>query len=306
MISQDAVALNVKGIAETFKNAATNDILKYKELPIFSIKTGTELVETFVSKEGMSGFKKLAENETPDSLVSNPGYSKTISKSTYGGAIEISREMRIQANDSTVRVSEYVNDAASDLLLAGQMDFLSTIYGMLNDGFDGETYLAPDGVALFGTHEWGSGTTFENNATAALSLASWEAAEQFGGAFVDGNGKYMPMVYDTIIVKMGSSASQMAKKLFANNIAPTHVADVNIYQASVRIVETPGITSDTMWIAYASKYRSPLYVGVTNMPSLDEPIKQKNGSVWTNCFMDYKVGINNMPYMLFGSTGLTS
>ncbi|HMV23110.1 MAG TPA: hypothetical protein PKA71_02190 [Saprospiraceae bacterium] len=305
MISQDAVALNIKGISDVFKNAAANDILRYKDLPIFSMKTGTTLSETFVSREGMSGVKELAEGETPPSLSSAVGASTTILKKTYGGAIEVTREMRLQANDSTVKVSEYVNDLASDLLQANRMKFLNVVYGMLNDGHTGATFLSPDTKALFAVdHAFATGTTFSNKGTSALSLSAWEATEKIGGAFVDGNGVYFPLDFDTIIVKMGSSAATTAKKLFAMNITPSHVADVNIYQGGTkRVVETPGISSDTAWIAYASQYRSPLYIGITNMPYLDEPIKQKNGSVWTNCFGDYKVGINNLPYMLYGSTG---
>ncbi len=305
MLSQDAVALNVKGISDVFKNAASNDILRHKEIPIFNMKTGTTLSETFTSREGMSGVKELAENETPPSLAGMVGPSTTITKKTYGGAIEITREMRLQAGDSTVKVGEYVNDAAADLLQANRMKFLNVIYGMLNDGFTGATYLCPDTKALFAIdHAWATGTTFSNKGTAALSLSAWEALEKIGGAFVDGNGVYFPLTFDTIIVKMGSSAATTAKKLFAEKIAPVHVADVNIFQGGkVRIVETPGMTSDTAWIAYDSQYRSPLYIGITNMPYLDEPLKQKNGSVWTNCFGDYKVGINNLPYMLYGSDG---
>lgn len=306
MLSQDAVALNIKGISEVFKNTAANDILRYKELPIFSMKTGTELAETFVSREGMSGVKELAEGETPPSLSAAVGASTTLLKKTYGGAIEITREMILQAGDSSVKVSEYVNDASAELLQANRMKFLNVVYGMVNDGFTGASYLSPDAKAIFATdHAWATGNTFSNKATAALSLSAWEAAEKAGGAFVDGNGVYFPLNYDTVIVKMGSTAATEAKKLFAMNIQPTHVADVNIFQGgSKRVVETPGMSSDTAWIAYASQYRSPLYIGITNMPYLDEPVKEKNGSVWTNCFGDYKVGVNNLPYMLYGSTGL--
>jgi hypothetical protein len=236
MLSPDAVALNVKGISDVFKNAASNDILRHKEIPIFNMKTGTTLSETFTSREGMSGVKELAENETPPSLAGMVGPSTTITKKTYGGAIEITREMRLQAGDSTVKVGEYVNDAAADLLQANRMKFLNVIYGMLNDGFTGATYLCPDTKALFANdHAWATGTTFSNKGTAALSLSAWEAVEKIGGAFVDGNGVYFPLTFDTIIVKMGSSAATTAKKLFAEKIVPTHVADVNIFQGYIII-----------------------------------------------------------------------
>ncbi len=302
MTSQDVAVGAVKGISELFKNSATNKILEYKNVPIFSMKTTSELSEIFTSTEGMSGVKKLAESETPPSLSVGQGASTTLVSETYGGAIEVTRKMMLQAKDDTLKVREIVSGLASDLLLANNMNFLSVIYGMLNDAFTGATYLTPEAtpVALCTTHTWGSGTTFSNAGTAALSQTAWDAVVKQGGAFVDANGKYMPQTYDTIVVKLGSTASTMAKK----QISPAAVSDVNIYQGTVRIIETPGITSDTAWFALNTKFKSPLYVGITNMPYLDEPIKQKNGSVWTNCFGDFKAGIKNMPFNIYGSTGV--
>jgi len=306
MNSQDIAVGAVKGISEVFKNSATNKILEYKNIPIFSMKTTSELSEIFTSTEGMSGVKKLAESETPPSLSIGQGASVTLVADTYGGAIEVTRKMLLEAKDNTLKIREIVNDLSSDLLLANNANFLSVIYGMLNDGFTGATYLTPEAtpVSLFhATHTWGSGRTFSNTGTAALSQTAWDAVVKQGGAFVDATGKYMPQTYDTILVKLGSSAATMAKKLFAEKISPTTVGDVNIYAGSVRVIETPGIESDTAWFAMNTKFKSPLYVGITNMPYLDEPIKEKNGSVWTNCFGDFKTGIKNMPFNIYGSTG---
>ncbi len=302
-MTSDYALQAIKGIKESFDNAATNDLLQYKNVPIFSFETTTEFNEIFTSTEGMDGVIELAEGQTPPVLTLADGYSVTLSDKTYGGAIEVTRKMLLQAKDSTTMIEKFIQRQRNQILKTGQQKFLTNIYGLLNDAFTGAIYLAPDAAALCATHTWNSSATFVNNGTAALSLSAWDAVVKAGGAAVDPSGKYRPITYNTIIVKMGSTASNTAKRLFAEKISPTHVADVNIYEGTVRIIETPGITSDTAWFAMDSSFESPLYIGINNMPYLDEPIVQNNGSVRSNMFSDYKVGINNMPFNVYGSTG---
>lgn len=301
---QDYALQAVKGIKESFDNAATNDLLQYKNVPIFTFETTTEFSEIFTSTEGMSGVKELAEGETPPTLTLADGYSVTLSDKTYGGAIEVTRKMMLQAKDSTTMIDKYIQRQRNQILQTGRQSFLSNIYTLLNDAFTGSYYLAPDTAALCATHTWATGNTFVNNTTSALTTAAWEAVVKAGGAATDPSGKYRPISYNTIVVKLGSTVAQTAKKLFASNIAPTHIADVNLYEGSVRIIETPGITSDTAWFAMDSAFASPLYIGIHNMPYLDEPIVQNNGSIRSNMWADYKVGVNNMPFSIFGSTGV--
>jgi hypothetical protein len=304
MPSSDYALQAVKGIKESFDNAAKNDILQYKNVPIFTFETTEEYSEIFTSTESMSGVVELAEGQTPPTLALQDGYSVTITEKSFGGAIELTRRMIRQAKDSTTKIDTFVQRQRNALLRTNRAKFLTTIHGMLNDAFVGASYLAPDTAAICATHTWKSGATFSNNTTSALSLSAWEAVEGVGGAFVDSAGIYFPMNFDTIVVKKGGSAAIMAKKLFASNIAPTHVADVNIFEGgSVTVIETPGITSATAWFAMDSMQDSPLYVGINSFPYLDEPIIQNNASVRTNCFGDYKVGVNNMPFAIYGSTG---
>jgi len=128
---------------------------------------------------------------------------------------------------------------------------------MLNDAFAGTYYLAPDGIALCGTHVYKStGNTFVNSGTAVFGQDAIDDLEDYGGAFVDANGKPLPITFDTIIVKKGSDAAREAKKLFGmHGMTPTSVADINIYEGEYTLIETPYITAANkkFWFAVSSR-----------------------------------------------------
>lgn len=296
----------LKGVKESFDNGAANDILKYRDSRIFDFETSSEFQEIFTSTEGLTGSKELAESETPPTLKLEDGYAVTLTDKRFGGAIEVTEVDRVRMKDSTTAVDKYITRQRNQLLLNNRHLFLSNVFALLNDAFAGATYLAPDGDPLCSTsHTWKSGGTFSNKGTAALSEQAIDDLEALGGSFTDPAGVEMPLDFDTIIVKKGSSAAKMAKKLFAHHIAPTAVADINIYEGTKTIIETPYITSATAWFAMDSRYPSPLYVGINEMPQLRDPIKQNNEAIRSNVTGFYKVGINNMPWSFYGSDGTT-
>lgn len=302
----DYVLQAVKGIKESFDNAASNSILRYKDSRIFDFETTSEFQEIFTSTEGLSGSRELGEAETPPTLALEDGYSVTLTDQRFGGAIEVTETDRIRMKDNTTMIDKFLQRQRNQLLLDNQNLFLTNVFGLLNDAFDGNTYLAPDGDPLISdSHTWASGGTFDNKGTAALSQTAMDAVVQYGGAFTDPAGKPMPIDFDTIIVKKGSANAIMARKLFASGITPTAVNDINIYEGQYTIIETPYITAANAnyWFVMSSKLMSPLYVGINKMPSLNEPIRQNNEAIRTNATGFYKVGINNMPFAIWGSTG---
>ena len=192
--------------------------------------------------------------------------------------------------------------------------FLNEMFKFLNYAFVSTYYAAPDGVALCGTHSWNTpgASTFNNAGTAILTQEAMDELDEYGGAFLAPNSETglmvpMPLDFDTIVVKKGSANSRMAKMLFASGISPIAVADINIYEGSKTIIETPYITSTNKnyWFAFASKdpMGNPLKIGIGEYPTLREPIRQNNEAVRTNCTGFWKQGIVNMPYAIFGSNG---
>lgn len=305
MTSADYTLQAIKGIKKDFDNAAKFSIEKYADNRIFSLYQTDEVFEIYTSTEGLSGTKKLGELETPPTNKLEEGYSVTIEEERYGNAVVIPEKVyRRDGKDSSTKVQNYLAKQAAQLLQDVRHKFLSTAFTPLNEGHDSSSdYLAPDGVEFFGAHTWQSGATFDNSATEAMDAGAIDTMTAFGGAFTDAEGKPMPIDYDTIIVKKGSAAAREARKLFAYDIHPTTVGDINIYQGEFAIVETPYITNALYWYAVDSKLDNPFKVGVGEYPTMRDPQTLENEAIRSNCTGFWKIGIVNMPYAWYSSVG---
>ena len=297
----------VKGVKESFDLASEASILEYKDSRIFVFEQTPEWTEIFNSTEGLTGAKELADAETPPTLSEEEGYQVSLSNKRFGGAIEITETDKMKAGDSTVMIDKFLERQRNDLVQDNRNLFLTNIFQMLNDAFDGTYYLAPDAVALCGTHVYKSTlNTFDNSVTTVFGQDAIDDLEEYGGAFVDANGKPRPITFDTIIVKKGSDAAREAKKLFGmHGMTPTSVADINIYEGTYTLIETPYITTTNkkFWFAVASREKNPLYVGISKMPSMNEPIVQNNEAVRSNVTGYWKQGIRCLPLGFYGSNG---
>lgn len=289
--------------------AAAKDILKYKDARLFTIEDTTEWTEIFNSTESMTGVTSLTELQEPTVLNLNEGYTVTLANTRFGGAITITEDDMTRAKDSTVMIDKFIQRKRDALLTEANHYFVNTIFGLYNTAFTNGTYAAPDGVALCGVHVWSTGASygFTNSATAILSEAAIAALEEYAGALTDASGKPMPQTFNTIVVKKGSANARTAKQIFGmRGMVPTSVGDINIYEGEYTLVETPYITTanKNYWFALAtSQFANPLYVGITKMPSMNEPITALNQSITASATGYFKVGINNMPINVYGSTG---
>ncbi|NTU69236.1 hypothetical protein HGB13_00180 [bacterium] len=298
----------VKGIKEDFDNSAKDSLDMYKDNQIFDFYTTDEVFEIYTSTESMNGFKELTNSETPPILNLEEGYSVTIEEKRFGGAIVLDETTyRRNGIDSTMKVDSYLAKQAAGILRAATKKFLDEAFLMLNDGFTGTYYTAPDAAALFATHTWNTGGTFANNVTAVLDEAGTavDTAWEYAGAFKDAAGIESPLNWTHIIVKKGSAAARTAKKLFAESISPVAVGDINIYQGELTVVETPFITTANKlnWYLRDSSIDNCLKVGIGEYPTMREGIRLENEGVRTNVTGFWKQGIVNMPFGWYGSTG---
>ncbi len=299
----------VKGISESFDNALAKKIDSYKDNRIVDLYTTTQVFEIFTSTEGMDGAKELSSDETPPLLDINDGFSVIIEENRFGGAIELKEaEYRREQNDVTTKVDAVLKKKRNKLLIANKALFLRGMFQFLNEAFSGTAkYKAPDGVELCGVHSWktAGAASWTNKGTAKFSEAAVDAILEYGGAFVDSANNPMIIDFDTFIFKKGSAAAKLARQLFAQNITPTKVADINIYEGEFTIIETPYITNKLNWFARDSKDENgnPLKIGVGEYPTLRDPIRQNNEAIRVNCTGFWKQGIVNMPYSWYGSDG---
>lgn len=308
-LDQNYALQRVKGIKESFDNGVKEELNQYQDNRVIDFYPTTEVFEIFTSTESLTGFKELGDLETPPSLALEDGYSVTIYEKRYGGAITLPEKVyRREGADNTLKVDAYLMRQRNQLMKEAVHYMLSDAFDFLADAFTGAKYLAPDGVALFGTHSWNTGGTFANNTTDVLSSDAVDTALEVGGDFKDASGKPMPINFDTIIVKKGSPNSVLAKKLFANGIYPTQVADINIYEGTFTIIETPYISAANKanWFMRDSRLENSLKVGVGEYPTMREPIVEKNQSIYSAVTAFWKKGIVNMPYDWYGSTGAGS
>ncbi len=306
MLSEYALE-NVKGIKESFDNAASNKIMEYKDSEIFNMVDTSEVTEIFTSTEGMSGAKELGELETPPTLELEDGYSVTLTEKRFGGAIILSQnEYSRLDNDDTVKVADFLGRKRDNLLRTVNNLFLTETHKLYNEAFSSTSdFLAPDGVEVCGTHTWKSGGTFNNAGTAVFSESAVDDIMEYAGAFTDPSGKPMPLNFDTLVCKKGSAVEREAVKLFASGINPTAVADVNIYEGQFKIIATPYITAANKahYFFIDSTLGNPLYVGIGMMPQLMTPKVESNEAVRSNCIGYWKQGVNNMPFAIYGSNG---
>lgn len=305
-ISAEYALQAVKGIKQDFDNGARESLDQYKDNQIFDFYNTTEVFEIYTSTESMSGVKELTNSETPPILNLEEGYSVTIEEGRFGGAILLDETTyRRNGIDNTLKVDEYLAKQSAALMRSSVKYFLTKSFLMLNDGFVGTYFLAPDGAAIFGSHTWKTGSTFDNGITAVLSETAVDDAWEYAGAFTDASGIESPLNWTHIVVKKGSAAARTAKKLFAESISPVAVGDINIYQGELTVVETPFITSANKlnWFLRDSSIDNPLKVGIGEYPTMREPIRLENEAVRTNVTGFFKLGCTNMPYSWYGSTG---
>ncbi len=308
MQSADYALQAVKGIKKSFDNAVQNRLEKYMSQGFIKFYTTPEVSEIYTSTEGIDGTKELAETETPPSMALEDGYSVTIREKRFGGGLVIPEKVyRRDGMDATWKVDQFLKRQRNQALIDNVNLMLRNAHLMLNEAFDSTSvYLAPDSVEVCGSHTWASGATFDNAVTAALDSDAVDAAYDYAGRYTDPAGKPDPLDWTAIVVKKGSTASREAKRLFAKEITPTAVNDINIYEGALNVIETPYITytNTNYWFMMdLNKYDSPLAVGIGDYPTMREPIPQENEAIRSNVTGFWKQGVINMPFQIYGSDG---
>lgn len=308
MTSADYAFQAVKGIKKSFDNAIKNKIEGYMKQGIIQFYNTSEVSEIYTSTEGMTGVTELGELTTPPPLALEDGYSVTITEKRFGGALVVPEKVyRRDGGDATLKVDQFLQRQRNQLLKTSIQKLITDAHLLLNEAFlSTSAYLAPDAVETCGTHSWASGNTFDNAVTDALDETMYDAAWEYAGAFTDPAGKEMPLNWTHIAVKKGSAAHRQAIKMFAKEIRPTAVNDINIYEGELTIVETPYITTTNKTYAFLydlSTELSPLAVGIGEYPTMREPIKETNEAIRSNCTDFRKQGVINMPYNVYGTVG---
>lgn len=306
----DYVLHETKGVVKSFKLATDVIMDQYVDSGVFTIKKGTEFTEIYNSTESLSGAKKLGEFETPPIAKLNEGYQVIETASRYGEGMLISEDAMEKMTDPTIQVKQFLEEERKRLLIDLELFWAEDIHQFLNEAFDNTNIQAPDGVALCGTHVWKTpgSTNWNNNPTnAKVSHSAVDTMIEYGGNFRDASGKPFPQNFTTMVVKLGSYNEREARRLFAKDIQPTAIGDINLYQGGeYTIVSTPWIEPDNSnyWFMLDTRrYESPLYMGIKKTPGMKKPFIDKNESIISNVTGYWKKMIRFMPVNFAGSPG---
>lgn len=315
MLSPEIVLNKIKALAGIFENGSNESLMQYADARIFNIRNTKEVLEQFISNEGVSGTRYLAESETGDEYKKKEGYTTSVDSKCFGGYIEVTEKiMKLDTPDDTTNVDNFLAEQSSQVMYDNEHFFITEIFEMYNDAFTGATYVAPDTVALCGTHVWKNGTVanpgFTNKGTKKMSLDLNDDVEAYAGAFKSADGKPMPLNFDMVLVKKGGAAARAAKKIYLPfNTVANRIGEVNMYEGSKTIIETPYISDeDYVFFIDSSKMtmkQGAIYVGVEEAPTFRPAVMQKNGSVSTRISGYFKNAIINLPFCVYGSDGST-
>lgn len=297
----------VKGIKDVANNGVQDDLMQYKDNRIFEFAESSEVFEIFTSTEGVNGAVELGDADTPPLATLEDGYSVTVQEKRFGLGFTINEKiLKRDQGDSTMRVDNFIAENSKQVMKDAVNYFLKESFEMLNDGFTGSKYLAPDGKAIFADdHTWASGETFNNESTAVLSETAIDDIEEYAGAFTDASGKPMPLNFNIIIVKKGSAAERTARKLFAESIAPVAIGDINLYEGEKTVISTPYITTANKlnYFLRDSRFKNPLRVKIGQAPTMHDPIRLENEGIRVNVTGFYSISCINIPFSYYGSTG---
>jgi len=304
----DYTNLAIKGLQEPFKLALQTNLEQYKANPFIKYYNTNEYAEIFSSLEGLTGSRSLGELETPDVVSLDQGYNITLTAGRNGVGMVVSQTTMVRAGDDTTKIDAYLMEQRNQILKTVSKQVMDDAFYAYNHAFDtASTINAPDGLELCATHTYNGGGTFTNETTGALSETTMDTAWEYAGAFTDQSGKEMPLNWTAIMVKKGSAAAKKAIQLFASNINPTAVDDINIYAGMLKVVETPFIstTNKLNWFLIDENIMdSPVICGMVKTPTFEDPITLENQSIRSNVIGYWKTGINKMPLNIYGSNGV--
>jgi hypothetical protein len=302
----DYTNLAIKGLQEPFKLAVQSRLEKYLEQEFINFGSSTEYDKIYSSLEGVSGFRKLGELETPDVTSLEQGYNTTISAERGGLGMNVSQTTMVRAKDDTTKIDAYLMEQRDQLLKTVVNGLMVDAFAPYNEAFSSTDYLAPDGACLCTTHTYNGGGTFLNAQADAFSEDAIDKAWEYAGAFTDQSGKPMPLSFTAVMVKKGSAVAKAARQYFANGISPVAVNDINIYAGEVTVVETPYITTANKanyFFIDTNIMKSPVVLDVVEYPTFQDPIKGANESITSNITGYWRNGIAVLPINIFGGKG---
>lgn len=270
---------------------------------IFEVGDTNDYSKGYTTLEGGTGVDYFGEGANIADVTNAEGYRSVLVSQEFGGKIQVTKKEMNNVADETTLFNTVISKRITTLV-SDTANFLETqSMQMLNLGHT--TQLAPDAVAIFGTHTYlSTGAQFTNTSNTAAGQTALEELELYAGAFTDANGKAMPMSMKTLYVKTGGVAAREFKKVLAGDskLQATTIGNVNIYNnGEYTLVESPFITSGSNWYARDSRKENPLIVDFIKRPGLNPRQVEWNLTETTIQDGSFKFGCVELPISWYGS-----
>jgi len=307
-----------------FNETSARKIAENVGFSIFDVSETNRKNHEHLILHGISGIRKLTEGEDFPKATTNEGDSIIWTQSHYGGAISITKDMRMfDLHDQIYSVAKSRSEEAWDKIDQSLADRLlggfSTSY---TDPF-GETVstLGPDGLCLFNASHTNNVTseTFRNvciegaTENPPLSRAAIVDTRVSALTHKDPNNILRPINLDTLVV--GPGLEDLAMRLVSSQYLPgSGNNDINPLYNKVKVVVWPRLhvnsagtdTSDYWFMLDSTGVKESLKCLFAQRPQLDAPEEVYINKNW-NYTLDFYYTIGSgYPAYIWGSNGTGS
>lgn len=311
-----------RDLQDIFNEVASQKVAENKGFSIFDVKETDRREYTHLILHGMSGIKKVVPGEDLPKISGREGDQITYVQSYYGGAVDITKEMR--KFELHGQMNSLVKSLAEDAFDKIDQSFADNVLG----GFDGnylDPYgeiiagLGPDGKVLFtDAHTTPvSGATYSNlcvddngNDHPPLSRGAIVATRVAARGHRDPNNILRPINLDVLLVS--PALEDTANRIVLSQYLPgSGNNDINPLYNKVKVVvwdrlalNSAGVDTSNYWFMYDSQnVGESLKSLFAERPSLDAPEEvyiNKNWEYTLDYF--YTIGRGHAPY-IWGSKG---
>lgn len=305
-----------KDMKQHFDNQSWEAVKNSAFGKIYDVSDTTEYTASYISTEWVDLPEYFDEWQPLKNSSIWKGYKVTYDSAEFGHIMAITKKARIKVGDSTEEIAKIADKQKNSAIIAMNTFLEKEMWSLLNyTNATNASYkiLAPDLKPLLSdTHTWNStGATFDNDlGTSAISVNHAAAVVAYWAAFVDSHGTAMPLDFNKVFVKEGWAASRQAKAIYASKNAQGQyqvedLANMNIYEGSVQVIEVPWMTSgnDYFYVADSEMLgqENPLFVEFVQRPQAEWVFKENRNLTWEMPYSaSFKYGIKNMPFAILG------
>lgn len=310
-------SLFAKDITETAANESQEAIMNSTFNKLYDVSDTNEYTTSYTTTEGTELPSWTDEGEVVNKTKLAKGYKVSYESREFTQSIAVTYKARLKMKDDTERIAEYANTQKRSVIMNMAAFLEKNLCGILNyANATSSTYeiLSPDLQPIASaSHAWKStGATFDNDlGLSAISIAHAQTVQEYAGAFTDANGLPMGLNFTKIFVKKGSAAAKQAKAVYASKNAQgqytvANIADMNIYEGEVQVIETRWMTSGNDYVYVADTdmlgVANPLFCEFIKRPGLEGEFTSDTNLDFTSVFTgSVKYGLKNLPFnLLYG------